>query len=158
VPEQARIRRRSAAIPHAALIAASEFEPQLSAARVVGAIARGLRTGGHEQVDPCPLEGTGGGRGQGLNDLLVALDFDTRMRSSRALVIAQPLLERSALERSVAFELASRARQAGVPCYAVAAENALNAFDARMLDLQAILIAQSTRALTAAGRELARLL
>jgi glycerate 2-kinase len=55
------------------------------------------------------------------------------------------------------FEIATRARQAGVPAYAVAGENALDPFDERILDLQAILEASSPRALEAAGRHLAEL-
>ena len=58
---------------------------------------------------------------------------------------------------SLSFEIASRARQAGVPAYAVTAENALDAFDARILDLQLILQARTGRALQAAGRTLAGL-
>jgi hypothetical protein len=42
-----------------------------------------------------------------------------------------------------------------VPTYAITAENALNAFDARILDLQLILEAAGTRALESAGRRLA---
>lgn len=156
--ERAPLRGAAAGIPHAGLIAGGAFGPRLTAARVIGAIERGLREGGHEQVDPCPLQGAEDGRGPGLSDLLVALDFDSRMRSARALVIAERRLARSTLERSVAFELATRARQVGVPCYAVTSENGLNAFDARMLDLQVILLAASARALAAAGRELARVL
>ena len=59
------------------------------------------------------------------------------------------------LAGSVAFEIATRARQGGVPAYAVTAENALERFDARILDLQLILQARSRDALVAAGRELA---
>ena len=58
---------------------------------------------------------------------------------------------------SAAFEIATRARQAGVPAYAVTGENALGAFDARMLDLQLVLEARGPRGLAAAGRRLASL-
>jgi glycerate kinase len=143
----------AAALPAAVLVAAGAFGSHLPAERVAAALARGLRAGGREQVDPCPVA-----QGAGLRELLVALDFDARMRGSRALIVAEPRLERATLERTAAFELATRARQAGVPCYAVAARNELNAFDARMLDLQLILLASSTRDLAAAGRELAQLL
>jgi glycerate kinase len=149
---------RSRAIPRAALIAACPFGDQLSAARVCAAAERGLRDSGHELVDPCPLDGAEHGRGQALNDLLAAVGFDTRMRRARALVIAEPSLRRPTLERSAAFELATRARQAGVPCYALTAHNELNAFDARMLDLQLILEASDERGLAAAASELARVL
>jgi glycerate kinase len=156
--DTARMHARSRAIPRAALIAACSFGGRLTAERVTAAAARGLREGGHELIDPCPLDGAEHGRGRALNDLLVAVAFDTRMRHARALVIAEPCLRRPTLERSAAFELATRARQAGVPCYALTARNELNAFDARMLDLQLILEASDARGLAAAARELARVL
>ena len=55
----------------------------------------------------------------------------------------------------VTFEIATRARQRGVPAYAVTAANELNAFDARILDLQLILMARDVPALVSAGRKLA---
>lgn|GEM_PF-624702 len=57
--------------------------------------------------------------------------------------------------RGMAFEVATRARQGGVPAYAIAGISSLDAFDARILDLQEILLADSTRALTRAGKRLA---
>jgi glycerate 2-kinase len=72
-------------------------------------------------------------------------------------VLAEWLLEERTLTGSPAFEIATRARQAGVPAYAVTAANRLSAFDARILDLQAILEASTPRALQAAGRRLAQL-
>jgi glycerate kinase len=89
--------------------------------------------------------------------LLEALDFDARMRRARAVVLAQWRLQERTLAGSAAFEIATRARQAGVPAYAVTAENTLDAFDARILDLQVILEASTARALAAAGRRLAEL-
>jgi glycerate kinase len=93
-----------------------------------------------------------------LLERLAALSFDGRMRRSRALIVAERRLREPTLEHSPAFELATRARQAGVPAYAVTAENRLDQFDARILDLQLILVASTPRALAAAGRKLARLL
>jgi hypothetical protein len=51
-----------------------------------------------------------------------------------------------------------RARQAGVPCHAVAARHALDRFDARILDLQAIVEARTIEELEAAGELLAGVL
>jgi glycerate kinase len=152
------MRGRSGAIPEAALIAAGAFDSRLSAERVVAAIERGLREGGRDHADPCPLEGAERGRGQALTDVLVAVEFDARMRGARVLVVAERRLQRATLEQSTAFELSTRARQAGVPCFAVTAKSALNEFDARMLDLQLILEASDARGLAAAGRALARVL
>jgi glycerate kinase len=78
------------------------------------------------------------------------------MRRSRAVVVAADRLEEQMLAGSVTFEIATRARQAGVPAYAVTAENRLDRFDARILDLQVILQARDARALAAAGRKLAQ--
>ncbi|MGH2875814.1 MAG: glycerate kinase, partial [Solirubrobacteraceae bacterium] len=77
--------------------------------------------------------------------LLAGLDFDARMRGARAVVLAEAHLRESTLRGSVAFEIATRARQGGVPAYAVTGENALTAFDARILDLQMIVEASSPR-------------
>jgi glycerate kinase len=76
-------------------------------------------------------------------------------RSSR---VAQARLREDTLAGSAAFELATRARQAGVPAFGITAENRLDSLDARILDLQAILEASTARALEAAGRKLASLI
>jgi hypothetical protein len=80
------------------------------------------------------------------------------MRRARAVVLAQRRLEESTLRGSWAFEIATRARQGGVPAYAVSSENTLDPFDARILDLQVILEASSARALVTAGRKLAKVI
>jgi glycerate kinase len=80
------------------------------------------------------------------------------MRAARAVVVGEGCMDEQTLQGKVAGEIATRARQAGVPAYAVTAESELDAFDARMLDLQLILTAASARSLTAAGAELARVL
>jgi glycerate kinase len=110
-----------------------------------------MRAGGLPQPDLCPIDGID------VPAILDALDFDARMRSARAVVVGEGRLDRRVLRGSATFEIATRARQAGVPAYAVTAENALDSFDARILDLQVILEGGSAQALTAAGRKLARL-
>lgn len=144
-------------IPTRTLVATGPFGPRLPAPRVAAAIARGLRAAGLPAPDLCPIV-PGEAPQSDLRALLAALDFDARMRRARAVVLGEWRLAERTLEGSVAFEIASRARQAGVPAYAVTAENRLNPFDARILDLQAIALAGSTRALTAAGRRLAALI
>jgi len=79
------------------------------------------------------------------------------MRAARAVVIAEPRLDERTLAGTVAFEIATRARQGGVPAYGITRENELDSFDARILDLQTILRARSHRSLVSAGRELAEL-
>jgi hypothetical protein len=165
-------------ISQTVLVVSGPFGATLSAEDVARAIARGLRAGELGEPDLCPIEV--GRSTQAKTDyqsaterdrrsrrqvdapdvavLLAGLDFDARMRGARAVVLAEELLRESTLRGSVAFEIATRARQGGVPAYAVTAENALEQFDARILDLQLILEAANTRALAAAGRKLAQVL
>jgi hypothetical protein len=162
-----------AEIPQRALIVSGPFGPALDASRIIAAIGRGLHTGGWPQPDGCPLDAadyepaaaTDGHQIAGtarrtsdVRELLDALGFDARMRSARAVIVGARRLDERTLAGSVTFEIATRARQGGVPAYAVTGENALNSFDARMLDLQLILEARTARALTAAGRKLAKVI
>lgn len=87
--------------------------------------------------------------------VLGELGFDARMRAARAVVVGEARLERATLEGRVAGEIATRARQAGVPCHAVVAENAIDRFDARILDLQAIVAGATVEQIEAAGEALA---
>jgi glycerate kinase len=135
------------------LIAARPFGARLDAGSVAGAIAEGLRDGDWE-VDLLPLD-------EGSESAAIAIvrapEFDARMRAARAVVIAEPRLDERTLAGTVAFEIATRARQGGVPAYGITGENELDSFDARILDLQTILRARSHRSLVSAGRELAAL-
>ena len=144
-------------IPQSALIASGPFGDALSAERVALAIAQGLRAGGAPEPDLCPIS-VDQGQASDVGALLEGLDFDVRMRRARAVILGERQLEERALRGSVAFEIATRARQAGVPAYAVTGSNALDLFDARILDLQVVVEASSRRALVAAGRRLAQVL
>jgi glycerate 2-kinase len=173
---------RGTGISRRLLVACTPFGPRLPARAAANAIARGLIDGGLPQPDICPLPITGaGGHDSGtcmsagapdigtgssagghdgveeVRAVLEELDFDARLRRARAVVVGTALLEERTLAGSVAFEIATRARQGGVPAYAVTGDDALVAFDARILDLQVILEARGSRGLVRAGRELARL-
>ncbi|HUN79045.1 MAG TPA: glycerate kinase [Solirubrobacteraceae bacterium] len=125
----------------------------LSAARAAAAIGRGLTAGDPSlEVDLCPIEVPAIGSVE-----LEAIGFDTRMRAARAVILGAGRLDERTLLGSATFELATRARQAGVPAYAVAGESALSLFDARILDLQVVLRGRDTRALRRAGERLAGL-
>jgi len=140
-----------AMIPEVVLIATCSFDRSLGAERVAGAIARGLARVGHDSLDQCPLTWDGSRREQ----LLAELDerrFDERLRACRALIVAEPSLQEPTLRASATFELATRARQGGVPALAVTARNSLGSFDARILDLQAVLEGATPARLSAAGR------
>jgi glycerate kinase len=91
----------------------------------------------------------------GVPFVLEALDFDVRMRAAHALVVGERRLDRGTLRGRVAGEIATRARQAGVPCHAVVGERAIDRFDARILDLQAIVRARTVAQLEDAGEALA---
>jgi glycerate kinase len=130
-------------IPDTLLLAVCSFGTDLPAERVARALAQGVRAAGMPEPDLCPIE-----------DMPPA-DFDARMRRARAVVVGTARLEQRTLAGSPTFELATRARQAGVPAYAVTGENRLDPFDARILDLQAILEADSPLELATAGRKLA---
>jgi glycerate kinase len=147
-------------ISRTVLIATERFGASLDAERAGAAIGRGVRAADPTlAVDVCPIEGAGRGDAREPRELLEAVDFDVRMRAARAVVVGTERLDERTLltDRGVSavFEIATRARQAGVPAYAVATENTLSLFDARVLDLQVIVEAGTARALRRAGEQLA---
>ncbi len=165
------LRAHGVGISQTLLLACGAFGARLAANAVAGALARGVRDGGLPAPDVCVLAAAtvdgahgddvrralDGHGGEDVRRLLDELDFDARLRRARAVVVATPRLHERTLAGSVTFEIATRARQGGVPAYAVTAENAFDAFDARILDLQVIVEARSRGALVAAGRRLAGL-
>jgi glycerate kinase len=145
-------------ISQTVLIVASPFGDALGARDVARAIGRGLVAGGLPTPDLCPLdEDSYREHPEKVRARLDALDFDARMYRARAVVVGAKRLHERTLAGSITFEIATRARQGGVPAYAVTGVNELDAFDARMLDLQVVLEASTARGLSAAGRRLAGL-
>jgi glycerate kinase len=152
-------------------LAAARFAPQKGAdeaavarlARRLELMAAGLRR------DPrgVPMSGAAGGLSGGLwaafDAVLVpgapfvldALDFDRRLRASHAVILGEGRLDATTLDGKALAEAATRARQLGVPAHAIVAINALDAFDARILDLQTITEAQTIDQLTSAAEQLA---
>ena len=104
------------------------------------------------------VEGLGAHHVHGATFVLEELGFDARMRAARAVVVADAILDAGLLAGRVSGEIAVRARQAGIPCHAVGIGCALEPFDVRILDLQAVLMGGSVAELEAAGEELARYL
>jgi glycerate kinase len=90
--------------------------------------------------------------------VLQALDFDARMRAARAVIVGEGRLDATTLEGKIAGEIATRARQAGVPCHAIVGTNAIDRFSARILDLQVIAEAGTEEELADAGERLGRML
>jgi hypothetical protein len=146
-----------AVISETVLVLAGPFTERLDGEHVSVAIARGLEAGGLLKCDLCPFDADLGTTVVGSSKQLDEHDFDRRMRAARAVVIACAQLNDRALSKSLAFEAATRARQSGVPAYAVAGRDELDPFEARIIDLQVILKASTPRTLSAAGRKLAEL-
>jgi glycerate kinase len=117
-----------------------------------------------------PMTGAAGGLSGGLwaafgaelvpgaSFILDAVEFDRRMRAARAVVTGEGKLDEQSLAGKLVSEIATRARQSGVPCYAVVGTRELDAFGARVLDLQVVLEAGTPRELRAAAERLAEVL
>ena len=88
--------------------------------------------------------------------VLNALDFDDRMRASRAVVTGEGKLDEQTLEGKLVGEIGTRARQAGVPLHAIVGTDALDPFGKRIIDLQRTLEATTLEELEAAGETLGR--
>jgi glycerate 2-kinase len=150
--------------------AARVFAPQKGASadqvkrltQRLGALARRL------DRDPrgMPFTGAAGGLAGGLwaafgaelvpgaASVLDELGFDPRMRAARAVVSGEGRLDQQSLAGKAVSEVATRARQAGVPCYAIAGQNELSAFGMRILDLQGVQCAGTPGRLRSAGKRL----
>jgi glycerate kinase len=89
--------------------------------------------------------------------VLDAIGFDSAMRAARFVVTGEGRLDAQTLEGKAVAEVATRCRQAGVACHAVVGAEALDGFRERLIDLSTVTEAGTTRALTAAGRRLAKL-
>jgi glycerate kinase len=117
-----------------------------------------------------PMTGAAGGLSGGLwaaleaelvpgaSFVLDAVQFDRRLRLARALIAGEGKLDHQSLAGKAVSEVATRARQAGVPCFAVVGRNELDSFGTRILDLQAVLEAGTLPELETAGRELVQLI
>ena len=71
--------------------------------------------------------------------VLDALDFDRRMRASRAVVTGEGKLDEQTLQGKLVGEIGTRARQAGVPLHAIVGTDALDPFGKRMIDLMRVI-------------------
>jgi glycerate kinase len=117
-----------------------------------------------------PMTGAAGGLSGGLwsaldaelvpgaSFVLDAVGFDPRMRAARAVVTGEGKLDQQSLVGKAVSEVATRARQAGVPCHAVVGTRELDSMGARVLDLERVLEATTLDELEEAGRALARLI
>jgi glycerate kinase len=110
-----------------------------------------------------PMTGAAGGLSGGLWAQLGAelvpgaafvldrLDFDSRMRAARAVVTGEGRLDQQSLAGKAISEVATRARQSGVPCHAIVGRRELDSFGIRILDLPAVLEAGTLGQIRAAA-------
>jgi glycerate 2-kinase len=68
--------------------------------------------------------------------VLDRLGFDARVREARAVVTGEGRLDDQTLQGKAVFEVATRCRQAGVPCYAVVGQDGLDDFGKRLLGIE----------------------
>lgn len=127
----------------------------------------GLARGMARDPRGAPMTGAAGGLSGGLwaaygaelvsgaGYVLDRIGFDARMRAARAVVCGEGRLDGQSLTGKAVAEVATRARQAGVPCHAIVARHELDSFGVRILDLQTVREARTLPALRAAGRALA---
>src|SRR4051794_26086998 len=90
----------------------------------------------------------------GATFVLDALDFDARMRASRAVVTGEGKLDEQTLQGKLVGEIGTRTRQAGVPLHAIVGTDRLDGFGKRMIDLQVVQEATNLQELEAAGERL----
>ncbi|MEN3285106.1 MAG: glycerate 2-kinase [Solirubrobacteraceae bacterium] len=86
--------------------------------------------------------------------VLRALEFDARMRAARAVIVGEGRIDEQTMQGKIAGEIATRARQSGVPCFAIVGRSELDAFGARMLDLQRVIEATDLDAIASAAASL----
>ena len=86
--------------------------------------------------------------------VLDAVGFDERMRESAFVVTGEGKIDDQTLQGKIVGEVATRCRQGGVPCHVVVGKNAIEPFNARVLDLASITEAGTRDALRDAGRTL----
>lgn len=68
--------------------------------------------------------------------VLDRLDFTSRMTASRAVVTGEGSLDHQTLLGKAVGEVATRARQSGVPCHAIVGRMGMTEFEARILDFE----------------------
>jgi glycerate 2-kinase len=90
--------------------------------------------------------------------VLDEVGFDARMRSARAVITGEGKLDMQSLVGKVVSEVATRARQSGVPCHAVVGTRELDSMGTRILDLDRVIVAPTLAELEGAGRSLAEVL
>jgi glycerate 2-kinase len=150
--------------------AARVFGPQkgADAAQVRGLSERLQTQAAAMRRDPrgVPMTGCAGGlsgalwaeHGACLHDgadwVLGAVGFDERMREAAFVVTGEGRIDEQTLQGKLVGEVATRCRQAGVPCHGVVGKIELDPFAQRILDFASMTEASTLEELEAAGRAL----
>ncbi|MBI5309918.1 MAG: glycerate kinase [Actinobacteria bacterium] len=90
--------------------------------------------------------------------VLDRLDFSARMVASRAVITGEGCLDHQTLLGKAVGEIATRARQSGVPCHAIVGRRGMTEFDARILDFETVTEAGSEATIADAAERLAPVL
>jgi glycerate kinase len=86
--------------------------------------------------------------------VLDALGFDTRLREDRAVVTGEGRIDEQTLQGKLVGEVATRARQRGVPCHAIVGRSELDRFGRRLLDVDTVTEAATLDEIEAAASAL----
>ena len=86
--------------------------------------------------------------------VLGALGFDERMREAAFVVTGEGRIDEQTLQGKLVGEVATRCRQAGVPCHGLVGKIDLDPFAGRILDFASLTEATTLDELEAAGRAL----
>jgi glycerate kinase len=130
-------------VPTEVLVIADSFGGRFTAADVGEALVLGLAASGQPaRVSRSDEEGTA-----------IAPPVN-EIRAARAVITCTDRLNRESLVGSLLSEVATTARQAGVPCHAVVGSTELDLFDLRILDLQIVLETMTLAEIEAAGAEI----
>ncbi len=124
-------------VPTEVLVVAERRVGRFSASELAGALLRGLVASGQ----PARVSSVADGVAPPVSEI----------RAARAVITAAGRLDRQTLAGTLMSEVATTARQAGVPCHAVVGRNQLDLFELRILDLQLVLEARTLTEIEAAG-------
>jgi glycerate kinase len=86
--------------------------------------------------------------------VLDAIGFDALMRGSAFVVTGEGSLDEQTLQGKIVGEVATRCRQAGVPCHAIVGRDQLDPFGERIIDLASVTEATTLDEIRRAGAAL----
>lgn len=90
--------------------------------------------------------------------LLERIGFNEQLLAARAVITGEGSLDQQTLLGKAVGEVATRARQAGVPCHAIVGRSRMSEFEARIIDLESVQEATDEAAISAAAAALKDLL